>query len=137
MTITEFFSKDYLFNSNTPSESRLYIPLIALFGMLIVFAIFAKLARNQELKKVSGRYFISFLTIGILGFLYLFFKYEELPYLGSRFFLILLFLALFISVGFNSIWTFRYVPKHREQKKIEARYNKYLPKQKKQVSNKQ
>jgi len=135
MTATEFFSKNYLFNPNTPGESRIYIPLIILFGSLILFAVLSKLVRNHEARKISGKYFVSFLTIGILGFFYLFFRYEELPYLGSRLFLLLILLTLFVWIAVNSIWAVRFIPKYREQKKIEERYEKYLPKQK-QVSNK-
>jgi len=130
MTISEFFSKDYLFNPNTPSESRLYVPLIVLFGTLIIFSIIAKLVRNVDVKKISGRCFLSFLTMGVLGFFYLFFRYEELPYLGSRFFLLLILVVLFIWVLINSIWTLRFVPEYRKEKKIEERYEKYLPKKK-------
>ncbi|MFA4996009.1 MAG: hypothetical protein WC536_02615 [Patescibacteria group bacterium] len=130
MTISEFFSKDYLFNPNTPSESRLYVPLIALFGTLIVFAIITKLVRNVEVKKISERFFLSFLTMGVLGFFYLFFRYEELPYLGSRFFLLLILVVLFVWVLIDAIWTLRFMPKYKKEKKIEERYEKYLPKKK-------
>ncbi|MCL5410413.1 MAG: hypothetical protein M1324_00980 [Patescibacteria group bacterium] len=131
MTAAEFFSQNYLLNPNTPGESRLYIPLIILFGTLIIFAVISKLVRNPEVRQISGKYFVSFLTIGILGLFYLFFRYEELPYLGSRLFLLLILLALFVWITVNSIWAIMFIPKYREQKKKEERYKRYLPKKKK------
>ncbi len=130
MTVQEFFSADYLFNPSTPRESRLYIPLIILFGLLLVFSLLIKLVRNLKFKKLADRYFTSFLTTGILGFIYLFCRYEGLPWLGTRFFLLLILSALFIWTVINLVWAFRYIPKYKKEINISERYNKYLPKKK-------
>lgn len=130
MTVQEFFSADYLFNPSTPRESRLYIPLIILFGLLLVFCILIKIVRNLKFKKLADRYFTSFLTIGILGFIYLFCRYEQLPWLGTRFFLLLILSVLFVWTVINLIWALRYIPKYKKEINISERYNKYLPKKK-------
>jgi len=135
MTLTEFFSKAYLFDPYTTRESRLYLPLLILFGFLIVFALLIKFVPKFKFKKLIDRYFTCFLTAGILGFIYLFCRYEELPWLGSRFFLLCILAGLFIWIVINTIWSIRYIPRHKRETKTEERYNKYLPK-KKQASKK-
>ena len=135
MTLADFFSKDYLLDPNTPGESRLYIPLTVLFGTLVIFSVITKFIRSSDIIKIAERYFISFLTIGILGFFYLFFRYEELPYLSARIILLLILVSLFVWESINVIWTIKSIPEYKKEKETEARYQKYLPKNK-QVSNK-
>ena len=126
MTFQEFFSKNYLFDPATPGESRLYVPLIILFGLSIIFSVLIKVIPNLKFKKLTDRYFVCFLTAGILGFIYLFCRYEELPLLGYRFFLLFILTGLFVWVVVNFAWAVRYIPKDKKESIIREKYNKYL-----------
>jgi hypothetical protein len=124
------FTANYFFNPVPSSETTMYLPLIIVFSLTIFGSIIAKLPKDGFNKKVGARYFVPFLTIGILGFIYLFARYEGLPYLASRFFLALILLALITIIAWNFVWTIRFIPKMRAIKKNEERYKKYLPKAK-------
>ncbi|MEK9156463.1 MAG: hypothetical protein AAB360_04200 [Patescibacteria group bacterium] len=129
MTLNEIFSKSYLFDSNPPRESRLYLPLIILFSLLVIMSITVKLL-PAKLKNVTNRYFTAFLASGILGFVYLFGRYEGLPWVGARITLVAIGLLVAIWVGIILAWTVRFVPKKIREEQVEERYQRYLPKSK-------
>jgi len=130
MDFTTIFSKNFLFDPNPPVKTPLYLPLLIAFGLFIIISVLIAL-QKEENKKITGRFFLPFITSGIVGLIALFARYESLPYLSTRFFL------LIIIAGF-AVWTLvlfvqliKFVPKHLNSKKTEDRYNKYLPKTKK------
>lgn len=84
-------------------------------------------------KKVKGKQSVSYLTIGILGFIYLGARYEELPWLGSRLFLALIIFSAIIWLTYLTIWGVKYFNKRAKESIIEDKFNKYLPKQKKKI----
>jgi hypothetical protein len=130
MKAAEFFSKTYLFDPTPTTESRLTLPLIVLFGVLLLLAIVSRFVKGRW-RNVSNRYYVAFLTIGIMGFLYIFARIEGLPWLGSRFAIFLVGLSFAIWITINSIWLIRFVPKRVKEESIESKYEKYLPKPKK------
>lgn len=132
MTLQHFFSKQYLFDPTPTAESRLYLLLMILFGAMILFSIFLSF-QNREVKKITKRYFYAFLTCGILGYVYLFSRYETLPWLGSRFFLSLVGLTALVWITWNSVWLIRFWPKYTKVKKTEEKFEKYLPKPRKKL----
>ena len=91
------------------------------------------LAKN-EARKILGVYIAPFYIIGGLGYIYLFASYEELPWLDNRFFLFLILLAMIIWLLAISVWALRTWPKQQKIKKIEEKFNQYLPRGKKQRS---
>ena len=129
MTFTTFFSKSYLFDPTPTVTSKLYLPLLIVFGLMILLAITISF-QKPAIKKIVGQFFTPFLSTGILGLIYLFARYESLVYLSSRFFLVLV-MAIFIGwIVVLLVKIIRFVPKHINAKKIEDRYEKYLPKPK-------
>lgn len=129
MTFYQIFSKDYLFDPTPPYESNLYIPLLALFGLLLFWAILTRFMKKEQ-KKLINRYYYSFITMGISGLIYLFSRYEGLPWLGSRFVLLVIISILIIWIIYNTITLLFYLPKYKKEIDTKKRYEKYLPKQK-------
>jgi len=70
------------------------------------------------------------LTPGIAGFIYLFSRYESLPWLGSRFVLALILATLIIWNLVLIIWSARYIPSVKKAKIEQEYFDKYLPKKK-------
>ena len=129
MTLATFFSKSYLFDPNPSVSSKLYIPLLAVFGLMIVLAIVVVLQKS-EVKKIVGGFFTPLLSTGVLGLIYLFARYEGLAYLSSRFFLVLIATMFIVWEVILLVKTIQFIPKHLDSKKTEDRYKKYLPKAK-------
>lgn len=128
MTFEQIFSKTYLFDPTPTTKSRLYIPFLILFCAMILFSIVISLQKQN--KKILKKFFYPFLVTGILGLIYLFARYESLPYLASRFTILLIIAVFFIWFMVNLIWMLRFIPKHSRVQKSEERFRKYLPKSK-------
>lgn len=129
MSLEYIFSKNYLFDPLPTTESRLYIPLLIIFSVMIIASIFMVASKSLD-KNIKSRNFYTFLIPGILGFLYVFCRYEQLPWLGSRFALAIIVLAFIIWSLINFVWMVRYLPKIKQKKMLNDRYFKYLPKKK-------
>jgi len=130
MTLSQIFSQNYLFDINPTPQSNLYIPLLILFGLMIVLAAAISFQR-KSIKKVVGKFFVPLLSAGVLGLIYLFARHESLPYLSSRFFLVLIICMFLAWVFILLVWSAKFIPKYMNSQKIEDRYNRYLPKAKK------
>ena len=129
MDFKTIFSKNFLFASNLETTNQLTIPLLVIFGLMIVLAVVIAM-QKAETKKIVGGFFIPFVSAGVLGLIYLFSRYESLPYFSSRFFLVL---TVTMFIIWNTVLLFKaikFVPKHISHKKVEDRYQKYLPKPK-------
>ena len=127
MTLQYIFSKSYLFDPQPPSESQLYWYLIAFFGVLILIAIISLFAKGMD-EKIRKKQIYCYLVVGILGFIYLFARHEELIWLGSRLFLSLISVAFLVWVTYILVFMVRYLPKKSTSKKATERFEKYLPK---------
>lgn len=130
MNLADFFSTKYLFDPAPPRESRLYLPLLIVFSLLLILSLVVKFM-PAKITNLSRRYFLSFLVPSILGFLYLFGRYERLPWLGARIYLIVIVIVLMVWLAINSIWALRFLPKYSREQMINEKYDKYLPKPKK------
>jgi predicted PurR-regulated permease PerM len=129
MQIQDYLTTAYLLNSVPPQESRLYIPLIILFSLLVLSAVGILFIKN-DFRSIANKFFYAFLISGILGFIYLFCRYEGLPVFGARLFLIVIILILLIWMIYNIIWMAKHLPFYIKQRDTEERYSKYLPRKK-------
>jgi len=129
MTFSHIFSKSYLFDPTPPSESRLYLYLIVFFGVLILLTVFNIFSKGLD-KEIRKKQLYCYPTIGILGFIYLFARHEELLWLGSRLTLVIILLGFFIWVVYITVFSIRHIPKKNKNEKAQNRYEKYLPKRK-------
>jgi len=127
MNFTEFFSTEYLFNSVPDSSSGFTIYFLIFFATLILLAFVTKYLLKSE-KKIRDKQFVSFITCGTLGLVYVFSRYESLPWLASRFFLALILLTLIIWLGLITVFTVKHISKKKEQEIVDEKFTKYLPK---------
>lgn len=131
MSLKEFFSSEYLFKTPT-YHSKLYIPLIVIFALMIIFAILFKLLAKKSKASFAADILLKpFITGALLGYLYLFARYESLPWLSTRFFLLLI-LVVTLAWAFSLLIIAALAfPKVVKERTAEERYRKYLPKKRK------
>ncbi|MBM2820285.1 MAG: hypothetical protein HW405_45 [Candidatus Berkelbacteria bacterium] len=130
--LLKLLNTKYIFEiSPEPISDYLYLSI--LFGLLIVIAfifwfIYKRKRKQLDLfKAVQKSVFNPFFYTGIIGLILIFFRWQGMPYLGSRFFLLVL-LLLFLFWGTNIIY-FRFVtfPKRIKEYQEKKNFNKYLP----------
>ncbi len=130
-----FLSLGYWFSMRPVPMPRTWILGLTVFFCLFIlggvaFAIWSKksdifLARRLRAISKLGW------TIGLFGFLWLFFSYEEAIVLGSRFWFLFLILGLLVRMAFIVRDIIKNLPKERALLAERARFEKYLPKKKK------
>ena len=128
MTISQFFSKASLLDPTPARETKSLIPLLVFFSLVMLCGIVLKIVKTRKpaLRRFSNMFWIS----GLLGLIYVFGRYESLPWLGSGISLLIIVILLVAWTALNLIWTVRNVPKVLKEQQVEERYNKYLPKPK-------
>lgn len=136
MSPSKLFSLSYLFD-RFPGSAFLYmIPCIILFLVLIVGSFYLEswIRRHPlrpslklTLPHVGGR----LRAFGIIGFVLLWIRYENLPFLSMRALLLLFFLS-FLAYIAMCVYRFNVVlPKKIEENKRLNKLKSYLPKKKK------
>jgi len=112
-------------------QPRALIILAVIFGLLIVLGIFSRMKINKTkdgLKiKAWRRMFHLFLTVGILGLVYLFFAWQGIALLAARFWLLILALVALVWGGFIAKYLILEVPKLRKEIEDKRKFEKYIP----------
>ncbi|MBU1146171.1 hypothetical protein KKD80_01325 [Patescibacteria group bacterium] len=100
----------------------------AIFLVLaIVCGILAKAKKqNPPLVKLFRKLKKMFSTMAVLGFIVLFFSYEQIYLLGSRFWFLLWFIGLIVWVVFISLYAVGKMPKEKDELEKKQKYLKYL-----------
>jgi hypothetical protein len=133
MNPLKLFIPSYLFDP-IPGGSFMYFwPLLVLFVLIFLGSWKLKtLIKADALHHLPGRV----REFALLGLLLTFFRNENIPYLGMRFFLVLFFLSM-IAYG---IWTYKNYRKSLSVRIVEKECNlckdKYLPTAKKKKKKK-
>lgn len=127
-----FFNPSHLFSLRpTIIQWRAIIILVAIFGLLITVGIVSKVmaAKIKDGLKVKAwrRLYYLTLTIGILGFVYLFFAWQGVALLASRFWLLIIFLTAIVWLGFIAKYWFLEIPKLRREIQQKRNFEKYIP----------
>lgn len=132
--ITKLFQNDYLFQITPPSDG-LYRYLTIFFSLLILAAIvltsYYKKSKFKAHRNVKSKLFSNFLTTGIIGLFLIFCRFEQLPYLGSRFLMLILFLVFIIWVLLILQYWILVAPKEIKKERKKENFTKYLPRKKK------
>ena len=132
MTFAEIFSKEFLFAPTVGGENPYFLTFLLLFSLMIVFGILIKLFKKMD-EKIRSKQSTMFLTVGIGGLVYDLAREVSLPWLGSRLFISLVFVTFFVWVIYLLVWFIRYVPQSNLRVKSREKFERYLPKPKKEV----
>lgn len=138
MTILDpkkFLDEAYIFQKTPPPNSD-YLYLLILFGSLIILALIAWFVYGHRKKivpiysKMQTKVFNLFFYTGLAGMALIFFRFEEIPYLGSRFFMLLSGVAFIIWTSSIIYYFSKILPKEIERFHEKKNFEKYLPRTK-------
>jgi len=106
-----------------------------LFSLLIIAgAVLRIYVRNRELEKYLAQALLRFARIasisGLVGFVLLFFAFEEIQFFGSRFWMLAWFIGVAVAVGLVVKFMRDVAPMFRAREQSRAEVNKYLPRRK-------
>jgi hypothetical protein len=113
-------------NSFEPTAQRYFIIIVVLLLILTIVFSILKSKNRSFYNKIWRKLNTFFLTNFVIGLLFLFFYYEMIPFLSSRFWLILW------TIG-DLVWLFFIIkilveiPKIREAIAKEKEFKKYIP----------
>lgn len=104
------------------------------FGLLFLTGVALRIAVNFKKNRVSKKLLRKIknlaLTVSILGFLYLFFRSENIYLFSGRYILAAILLVFIIWAGFIGFYAIFKMPKELEEYKKKEMIKKYLPKKK-------
>lgn len=128
--LKKFLKISYIFEKTPPANSTvLYLAII--FGFFIILGLFFWIWHSRQLlsfwKKYRAKIANLFFYNGVIGLFLTFGRWQQIPYLGSRFFL-LVEICLFIIWG-SLIFYYRLIilPKEIKQFEQKKQFEKYLP----------
>lgn len=129
--LTYFFDPAHLFALRPPAlHQRAITILVILFGVFILAGIISSFnTRRVDRLKAKGLKRITHfgLTVGLLGYLYLFFAWQRAALLGARFWLVGLALVTAIWLIFIIRFLVLEVPAKRKAIDQRRRFEQYLP----------
>lgn len=137
----KLFSLKYLFDETPGQDFRYFWVLLVFFLLLIVFGqYFRKHIKGSPHKKILKQLFPNvankLTTFAIFGYIFLFFRYENIPYLAMRFWLIALIIWALYYLGSVAHKFFKVLPEKVAKKAEKKVVDKYLPKPKKKKKKK-
>jgi amino acid transporter len=141
MNLFKLFSLSYLFQLQPGSEFKFMVPLIAFFLILALGSFYLEKWINRQphrkaIKELLPNAASHLRTFGIIGFLLLFFLYENIPYFAMRIVLILFLIGILVYVGRNLYKFKKHLPELLDKKDKKTTHHKYLPKSKKKKNKK-
>lgn len=125
----KLLQKDYIFQI-TPDPDGLYKYLGVIFGLMFALAVILIFKKPKEIyRKLNSKLIILLIVVSFMGLAFIFFRYQAIPYLGSRLMLIVLFLV-FLIWGISIIYyRLRIMPWEIKKRKEKENFEKYLPRQ--------
>lgn len=140
MDLSKLFSLKYLFNP-IPGDFSFMALFVGLFLVIIVGSFYLERWIRKHPKRNSISHLLPNIggrlrVLGLLGFVLLWIRYEQLPYLSIRFFLILFLLYIGWVVGHSIYLVHRKFEATVETHTIKKEQNKYLPRKKKKAKAK-
>lgn len=130
-----FLSLGYWFNVRPVTMPKSWIVgLCIFFGLFILVGIISSVMSGKSEAFLAKRLLrlsrLGWIT-GILGYIWVFFSYEEAVIVGARFWFLLILLMAIIWAGFILNDVRKNLSKERAAQAEKERFEKYLPKKKK------
>jgi len=112
-------------------QVKTIIILAVFFGLCIILGlvskVLAKKTRDGLKIKSLRQLFYLLVTMGILGFVYLFFAWQKITLLAGRFWLLIWLLTVIIWLGVIGRYMFFKAPKIRTEIEKKRKFEKYVP----------
>lgn len=95
-------------------------------GIVCGFLIKSK-KQNPPLAKLFRKLKKMLQTMAVVGFILLFFSYEQIYFMGSRFWFLAWFIGLVVWAVFIALYALRKMPAEKSELEKKQKYLKYLP----------
>ena len=108
--------------------------IFAFFGWFIIATVILRVVAHglKERDSLRAEIFLRtaslLATTGFLGFMFLFFSYEQLPFLGMRFWFLFLFLSFTVWLLRIALFVVKDYPVLKSERAEKERVRRYLPK---------
>jgi hypothetical protein len=111
---------------------RMMWVFLGAFGFCLIVSLVLQILihifrRNIILVKIFRKFHRFSFAVGLVGFIFLFFTYEQIMFLGSYFWYLLLFLGSFVWFILIIYSLIRNIPKDKKDLEERKRFEKYLP----------
>lgn len=117
-----------------PIGPSLVAQIMAFFGFFLLAAIVlagvahALRKRDALLASLLGRFAAPVAWTGVLGMLFLFFAYEQSPFLGMRFWFLFITGFFLVRLGYAVHYAVREFPRLRLERRDKAEFERWIPK---------
>jgi len=132
---SRLFQVKYLLTSLTDYNFKFLIPTLIIFSAIIILSLvgwFILKKRERVYQNLALQILTFGLTIGLIGLALVFFRYESLPYLSMRAWMVILTLVFIVWGARIAIWSVTYLPKSLDYYNKRKDFEKYLPRAKNQ-----
>lgn len=134
LDLLNIFSLGYLFAVQPgPFLPTIFKFIVPFFAVLIILGVVARKFANQNHFRPVKIFFTKIyhftLTMGVLGFVYVFFRQQDVIYLAMPFWLLLWAVGALVWLGFILKYYFTDRPKQIKELTSEVEKKKYLPTQ--------
>ena len=135
LDFTNFFKLERFLNLRPAIQLNTVYFLLVVFGAVLVAAIIFKIIQkvtsgDSFYKSLLQKYFVVFLTLGLIGLALTWFRYERVYVLSARFWLLVWLIGLVVWLAFVLKYQLKTVPRARTKLQKSKEFNKYLPKKK-------
>lgn len=131
INLSKIFDPNLVFEA-TPAPGGLYLLSLIIYGLLIISAIILGVIsrRNPQsiYKKLWRQFIYLMLFTGLLGPVLVFFRWQSIPYLGSRLMVLILWIIAIAWLTQIIIYRIWLLPKEIQKIKEKEKFEKYLPK---------
>ena len=127
----KLFSPSFWFNVRPGALSQgiteiFTIGVVALIALTLIFTLIKTRTKKSIYHKLAKSFHTFFLTNAIIGAFLLFFNYELIPFLSSRFLLLLWGIGIIVWLVFI-LKIFIAIPKRKKELAQEKEFKKYIP----------
>jgi uncharacterized membrane protein YedE/YeeE len=128
--LAKFFTLSYLFELRPDIAPQTLKYLAAFFIILIIAGLIIKIImakKERFLVKLGNKYFLLLLTMGTLGLVLTWLRYEQAQILSARFWLLAWLIAFFYWLAMVIKYQLKVAPKSRQQaeaRKLSQKYSK-------------
>lgn len=129
--MNKFFSVDFWFNINAGAlepkiQNMLVAGLLILLILAVIVTVIKKQKKNSFYYKILNSLQVFFIVNSVIGSFLLFFTFERVLFLSSRFWFLIWFASMVLWLNFIRS-AFLKIPKIQEKVKKEESFNKYIP----------
>lgn len=128
MDLSYLHKSSYWLGYNADLKGRFFTAYLIIFSLLFIAGLAIVMLTRGDFRKIWLKYATPLILTSILGWMYLLAQREQLPWLSIRLVLLIIVAGFLLWIFTLLFWSARHIPKMIKTKKIEEKFEKYLPK---------